>query len=962
MRDGLGNHPFRAHSSTSLSTFIGIILIMPSIVALDIETTGLDPQRDAILEIGAARFNGHRVEAEWTTLINPHRPIPSFITQLTGITNEMVQNAPSVKAVISELIDFVGDSPVLGHNVRFDLSFLQRQGALSLNDYIDTYELAAILLPTATRYNLGMLAQSLGILLPATHRALDDARVTHAVFVKLNEKIRELPIDLLAEFVRLSEPLEWGGGWVFSQVLRQRSREPIPPKKAGIGQRSPLFGERDEGRLIPLPPTNSPQELDVEECAAILADGGPFSRYFAGFEYRPQQVEMLRAVASAFSAGKHLLVEAGTGTGKSFAYLIPAAKWAVRNNTRVVISTNTINLQDQLIQKDIPDLCAALGLQLNTAVLKGRGNYLCPRRLEILRQRGPENPDEMRVLAKVLVWLLESRTGDRNEINLNGAAERDVWNRISAEDEGCQNEICVRRTGGACPFYLARQAAQAAHILVVNHALLLTDIATGSRVLPEYNYVVIDEAHHLEAATTNALSFKVTEGDLMRMLRELGGPSSGVMGRFLTFSRNVLQPSDYASLNHGVEQATDAAFRLENLFRHFFVALEQFLSDRREGRPLGVYPQQERIQPHCRTLPSWSEVEMVWDEAQGHLKNLLSIIQRLHQALIDTVIDPSEELEDATNALGNLYRRMGEASTSLGHLVLDPEPDHVYWVEHQPNGNRLILQVAPLNVGPLVEKYLWNEKASVILTSATLTAAGEFDYLRSRLNAADADELVVGSPFEYEKVALLYLANDIPEPNDANGHQRAVEEALKRLSKATGGRMLVLFTSYAQLKRTSQAIAPALAREGITIFEQGDGASANTLLENFRETEKAVLFGTRSFWEGVDVPGDALSVLVIVKLPFDVPSEPLVAARSETFDDPFNEYNLPEAILRFRQGFGRLIRTQTDRGVIAVLDKRILTKKYGRAFLDSLPHCNVKIGPVADLPRSASQWLGNKKL
>jgi len=256
-----------------------------------------------------------------------------------------------------------------------------------------------------------------------------------------------------------------------------------------------------------------------------------------------------------------------------------------------------------------------------------------------------------------------------------------------------------------------------------------------------------------------------------------------------------------------------------------------------------------------------------------------------------------------------------------------------------------------------MEKHIWFEKSSVILTSATLTTNGEFDYIRQRLNAADADELTVGSPFDYETAAMLYIATDIPEPNDAHGHQKVVENALGRLAKATGGRMLALFTSYAQLKRTSRAIGGQLAKAGITVFEQGEGASASTLLENFRDTEQAVLLGTRAFWEGVDVPGDALSVLAIVKLPFDVPSDPIVAARSETFDDPFSEYSLPEAILRFRQGFGRLIRTQTDRGLVVILDKRVLSKGYGRAFLESLPTCTVQTGSIANLPRQAVQWL-----
>ena len=371
-----------------------------------------------------------------------------------------------------------------------------------------------------------------------------------------------------------------------------------------------------------------------------------------------------------------------------------------------------------------------------------------------------------------------------------------------------------------------------------------------------------------------------------------------------------------------------------------------------------MYAQQERIIPATRTQPSWTEVEMAWEQVGDTLKLLLNIMETVHKAMGELVEAGAENgIEDLQGAMSNVYRRLEEIENNLTGLVSNPEADRIYWVEINPNGNRMALQAAPLHIGPLMEKYLWHEKASVVITSATLTAHGEFDYLRSRLNADEADELTVGSPFDYETAALLYVVNDIPEPADASGHQRAVETALIRLAKATDGRLLVLFTSYAQLRRTSQAISPALGEAGISVYEQGEGASANTLLETFRDTEKAVLLGTRSFWEGVDIPGAALSVLAIVKLPFDVPSDPIVAARSETFEDPFNEYSLPEAILRFRQGFGRLIRTQSDRGVVAILDKRVLTKRYGRAFLESLPECTVKQGPLADLPKLAAKWL-----
>lgn len=930
---------------------------MTSLVSIDIETTGLDPQKDAILEIGAVRFNGHRVESEWNTLIHPGRPIPPFITQLTGINDQMVLQAPPIKSVIADLSNFVGNLPVVGHNIGFDLSFLRRHKILQANEVVDTYELAAIVLPGAGRYNLGALAQALGVLLPATHRALEDAHATRGVYLRLVEEILSLPLNLIAELVRLSEPLEWGAYWTLRQALRARTREIVSAQQVRHAYQGPLFDRVDTRPATPLKPLENPVPLNVDEVSSILEPGGLFAHQFPNFEYRPQQVEMLREVAAALSDGRHLLAEAGTGTGKSMAYLIPAALYALHNNTRVVISTNTINLQDQLINKDIPDLNAALGLDVQATVLKGRSNYLCPRRLESLRRRGPQTVDEMRVLAKVLTWLGSTTTGDRSEINLNGPTEREVWTRLSAEDEGCTGETCLKRTGGACPFYRSRQAAQSAHLLIVNHALLLADVATGNKVLPEYQHLIVDEAHHLEAATTNALSFRVTQWDIDRLIRELGGPTSGLLGWLMEAAQGVLSPGDYASLNQLVQNATDLAFRFDSRAGEFFSALDQFLLEQREGRPIGAYSQQERILPATRTQPAWADVELAWEEAERSLKPLIDVLGKILQGLSNFIEVLSEDDDELFGQLSNLLRRLSELNENMAALVFKPDEQKIYWVETNSNANRLALNAAPLHIGPLMQQYLWHEKISVILTSATLTAAGEFNYLRGRLYAEEADEVALGSPFDFESAALLYIANDIPEPGDRHGHQRAVEMSLINLCRATGGRTLALFTSYEQLRRTSQAIAPILSRDDIVVYEQGEGASAHSLLESFRSSERAVLLGTRAFWEGVDVPGQALSVLVIVKLPFDVPSDPIVAARSETFDDPFYQYSLPEAILRFRQGFGRLIRTQLDRGVVAILDKRILTKRYGRLFIDSLPPCTARTGPLAQLPRQAAQWL-----
>ncbi len=932
---------------------------MTVLVALDIETTGLDPQKDAIIEIGAVRFNGHRVEDEWETLIHPGRPIPPFITQLTGINDQMLLKAPAVQDVIPDLARFVSDSPILGHSIGFDLSFLRRQKKelFAGNEIIDTYELASIMLPQAGRYNLGALAQALAVPLPANHRAVNDAHATRGVYLKLLEEAKVLPLNLLAEIIRFSDPVDWAGYWFFRQVLRARSKEIVAAKQVRHAYTGPLFDGRYTPPASPLQPLENPIGLDPAEVNSILEYGGVFSRHFPEFEYRPQQVAMLDAVTRAISNSRHLMVEAGTGTGKSLAYLIPAALWAVQNNTRVVISTNTINLQDQLINKDIPDMRDALGLDIRATVLKGRGNYLCPRRLENLRKRGPETPEEVRVLGKILVWLQNTVSGDRAEINLNGQVERDVWSRVSAEDEGCTTENCLKRTGGICPYYRARQAAQSAHLLIVNHALLLSDVATGNRVLPDYDVLIVDEAHHIEDATTNALSYRLTQADIEHALRELGGSKSGAMGWLLAATQDLLSPGDYASFHHLVDRATDLAFQFENLSRGFFTAIDKFLFEQRDGRPIGNYSHQERILSGTRTQPAWGEVELAWDDAQRTLQPLIDVLAKLLQAIAELLTDLHEEDEELYSRLSNLYRRFMEMNENLNALVFKPDTEKIYWVEINTGGWRLAVNAAPLHIGHLMQQYLWNEKSSVILTSATLTAAGEFDYIRSRLYAEDADELALGSPFDFENATLLFLANDIPEPGDRQGHQRSVESSLIQLCRATGGRTLVLFTSYEQLRRTSQAISPILARDDILVYEQGEGASPHSLLETFRSTERAVLLGTRAFWEGVDIPGEALSVLVIVKLPFDVPSDPIVAARAETFDDPFQQYSLPEAILRFRQGFGRLIRTQNDRGVVAILDRRILTKRYGRLFIESLPPCNMQVAPIASLPRLAARWL-----
>lgn len=930
---------------------------MFEIVALDIETTGLDPKNDSIIEIGAVKFTGNRASAEFSKLINPRKPINQFITNLTGISNAMVMNAPLIGEVLPEIQEFIGDAIILGQNIDFDLGFFKKFGAFRYNDTIDTYELASVLMPSAPRYGLGSLSNQLGVILTNAHRALDDAKATMQVYQQLYRKIEELPVDLVAEILRLAKDLQWQGEIPFRWALKSLSAQGIQPRKIGNEGEDLFINSEKAVRSKSLQPLEPTEPIDGEELASLLEPGGIFARYNPGFEHRSQQVEMLRAVCQALNRSDHLMVEAGTGTGKSLAYLIPAAYWAIQNGERVVISTNTIALQDQLIEKDIPDLIQALGIDLRASVLKGRSNYLCPRRLKQMRKRGPESVDELRVLAKILVWLQGSNSGDRREINLNGVNERMVWSRLSAEDDSCSLENCVRRMGGICPFYKARMAADSSHILVVNHALLLADAATESQVLPGYNYLIVDEAHHLESATTDAMSFSLRALDVTRIIRELGSTEQGILGRLAGIAGPALMPADLVKLLQAIKTAAERAFRFDTGMTQYFKALDFLLEELREGKPLGTYPQKTRILPSTRMIPAWLDVELGWEQAKNDLDELLRLLRAVRTSIQGVDGISPEDAEDVLGSLARSTQTLTEIGSKLEGLTMSPSDDQIYWVEIDPLQLRLTLQIAPLHIGNLMEKYLWHEKASVILTSATLTTQGEFDYLKLRLNGVDANELMVGSPFDYETSALLYLPQDIPEPTDNYGHQKTLEDAIIRLAKVSGGRMLVLFTSYAQLQRTSQNISSPLNKLDIQVFEQGEGASASALLDSFKESPRAVLLGTRSFWEGVDVPGEALQVLVIAKLPFEVPSDPIVAARSESFDDPFGQYMIPEAILRFRQGFGRLIRTQSDRGVVVVLDKRILSKAYGRYFIESLPRCKTIQGSIYNLPDQAAKWL-----
>jgi len=929
-------------------------LMRGELVAIDLETTGLDPLNDAIIEIGAVRMVDGEIVDELSQLIDPGFPIPPYITHLTGITTDDVSGQPPIERVLPGFKHFVGDAPVIGHYIKFDAEFLARHGALRSHLLIDTYDLAAVLLPRAPRYNLTSLTTESGIDLEHAHRALDDAKAAALLYWDLWLRALQLPYETLQEIVTAAQGLNWQAEPVFRAALAE-VRPPLQAKPQDLSGRA-LFGPPPKDDK-PLRPNDHLNQLSTDEVTAIIDEGGALSQAIPNFDRRPQQIEMARAVTDAFNRGQHILIEAGTGTGKSIAYLVPAILWAVTNNQRVVISTNTINLQEQLINKDLPILQQALNTPFRAAVLKGRSNYLCPRRLAAIRRRKPTSVDELRTLAKILVWLLESQTGDRGEISLRGPIENITWQRLSAEDEGCLLDRCRSIMGGVCPFYKARKAAESAHLLVVNHALLLSDAASDNRVLPEYTSLVIDEGHHLEDAVTNSFSFRLDEATLRRRLADLGGPTSGLLGDVMRSAQAAAPEKEIKKLSRGVSAISDATKLMDHHIGSLFAGFQSVV-DSLDQSSASDYVTQIRVVEAIRDRDSFTQLQEHWQHLKEFFDAVSHAMQQLTEALARLEQYDLPDYNDLVNSTAAAYRYLQETNNQLHSFIAEPDANMIYWITvGRDRFTGISIHAAPLHIGPKVEKHLWHTKETIILTSATLQTRGGFDYIRERLNAQHVATLEVGSPFNYRESTLLYIPTDIPEPTDRHHYQQAVERGIVELAAALNGRVLALFTSYAQLRQTAQAITPRLALGNIAVYDQSDGSSRQALLDGFISAEKAVLLGTRSFWEGVDIPGQDLSALVIVRLPFAVPTDPIFAARSETYTNSFNEFAIPDAILRFRQGFGRLIRSSTDRGIVTVFDRRIISKGYGMHFLEALPECHIEHGLLSGLPAAAQNWL-----
>jgi DNA polymerase-3 subunit epsilon/ATP-dependent DNA helicase DinG len=657
----------------------------------------------------------------------------------------------------------------------------------------------------------------------------------------------------------------------------------------------------------------------------VFAPAGPLVKNLVGYEDRPQQRELASAIERTFADGGALVAEAGTGVGKSIAYLVPAIA-AAQAGERVVVSTHTLPLQDQLVRKDAPAVQAALGTDVAVVVLKGRSNYLCPRRWQIMRG-SVATREEARLVCKTLVWRTATESGDRAELNLM-RGEGELWSRISANDESCDQRRCKRTPGMNCYLQRARESAADAGIVVVNHALLLQDARMRGALLPEAEHVVVDEAHRLEDVATDTFGLELHEPRLRRDLQRVGHALA-----VTSALRDPARAESAERLRVDVERALE---RTSELFDALGALLVSIVGppDERRRITAGVRASDER----------WLPVELAGDRLADAIAGIAFAAERIRNMGGDE--DELAELEAVMGALAG-------AGEAIKRGVHDPRLTDIVWLERDNDG-ALSLHVAQTHLGRLIRNTLVNAHRAVVFTSATLAVAGSFDYALDRFGIADiADTIVVGSPFDHQRQALLALPVDIVLP----GEERFIEEAarlIEGVARALSGRTLVLFTSHASLREAAARLG-ALESAGIAVLTQGIDGSRRALLERFTQG-RAVLLGTQSFWEGVDLPGDVLRCVVIARLPFSVPDDPLVQGRAERYDDPFLEFQLPQAALRLRQGFGRLIRTRSDYGAVVLLDRRIATRDYGDVLLGSLPDARTEHLPLDEIAARVSAW------
>lgn len=860
-------------------------------ISLDIETTGLSKERDEIIEIGAARYdeNGNQVDT-YQTFIKPSQEIPEIITHITGIKNEDLTDAPSIEEVADEFFEYMGNDPIVGHNISFDTEFLSEKGIMLTGELWDTLPLSSILIPGLPSYSLEMITRKFDIKHKNKHRALDDAIATAELFIILKDTINKVDKDTLSKMKHVVSRSVWPLKDIFLQA--QSSEEIEKPKQ------ETYF------------PSTTSLPFDEKEILSLYDEDGPLSKCEDQYEKRAPQIEMTKKIVQSFENKTNLLAEAGTGTGKSLAYLIPAIFKSREEKTKVVIATHTKHLQDQLFNKDVPIAKKTVANYLGkpdedpfaATVLKGRRNYLSGKRLESFMQKEFLRDHEVTMLLKVLMWKKTTKTGDMEELTLQGK-EYFSWNEICCDGLKCPHSD--REYSSKCYLMKARERAQNADVIITNHSLLLTDTIGPSQILPEYKYVIIDEAHHLENEATAALGINLTADIMLQPLRRL---------------KDLLKKyHDYIEEIDGLMHKIEIFFGLLGIF----------------------YEKQSHYMNSIRNLTLRDEffTSLEWDKVHTSAENVALLGEQLFKNL--HAFTEEHEDEDKAKLVAFEIEGLAEMMRKIAFVILEKGISdfgrNIVWIYQKFDGN-LGIKAAPLQVSEHLRGTLLHDKASIILTSATLTVEEKFEYIRNQLGLDDTfEETILPSHFSYPDQVEIILYKDLSMPASP-GYFEETCELIYQTAIENKGKMLVLFTSKKAIEATYLNLMPKLKEKGMTIFAQNISGGRNKIIELFKEDpENAIIFGTNSFWEGVDIKGAALDCVMIQKLPFDPPDDPIHSTRSQLYANPFYQYQIPRAILRFKQGFGRLIRSSYDSGKVIILDSRVLNKPYGQAFINSVP-------------------------
>ena len=912
-------------------------------VALDVETTGLNDDAE-IIEVGLVRIEDGKIAETWQTLVKPKKKIPKDIAIMTGISNDMVKDAPTWQEIEEGFLAFVDGQLLLAHNYPFDKGRVEFQlGRKLSNNWLDSHDMAKLFLPTLSSYKLSAIATHLHIPDTDHHRALNDAIVCAQVFLKLQKvATSQDPFALHEMAITYSgqqETLFASDSHSLGDLLFR-----LAESATAAAQTTPLTFYEE----APLEATAP--HLRFENAESFFAHNGILAAHKPDFQYRAQQVEMLSCIKQAFEEKKHALIEAGTGTGKSFAYLVPALLWSLEHDERVVIATGTINLQEQLYHIDLPFLKKALGYPFATAIAKGRSNYLCLRRFsEYCRQASGTSERERIFATSLVLWRSLDGSGDREHLNLN-KAENQYWQNIASAPDTCLGRRCPFYN--ECCYFNSKRQCEQARVIVTNHSLLFQDLKIGS-LLPEYDRVIIDEAHHLEDEATHQFTDTIDLELIQKLLNNFirtGGFLARVniaVGKAETLADNSTEIGE-----RGTRAMADCQDAVQSV-----KATITFANEIPELTNIGDL----RITDKIRNSGWWQTLEESLRKSHRMLTTAVVSINRLL-----TSLGEDENIESLLREMTHARDRLAEQRDWLERFIAGIDDDFVYWAKTYKNFSyaNLLLNAAYIDIMPLVHEKLFEAKSTVVLTSATLAVNKELRFAADRFLLTPDEYLssINDSPFDYEHQSLIAIPNDHKDYSKISDleYTRNVIADLKKLIPAVDGDMLVLFTSYAMLNRVQQALKDDRSLDGYRILAHGQDGSRSSLLEALQDGEKTVLLGANSFWEGVDVKGASLRTVVITKLPFTPPTMPVESARNDLLKsqgkNAFTTSSLPQAVLRFRQGCGRLIRSNTDRGCIIILDNRILTKSYGRTFLDSLPKQPVWIDTADSLAAKLRDW------